>query len=118
MPYELQSRLVIGVASSAVFDLQESDAVFKSQGEEQYRRFQEENLNEPLPKGIAFPFIKRLLALNVRWMAFIGQIRPLTSLTPGGKDRVWSQCRPHGEFCLPMRCVVLHGRTSRRSGPD
>ena len=61
---------------------------------------------------------KREKFLSVRWMAFIGQIRPLTSLTPGGKDRVWSQCRPHGEFCLPMRCAVLHGRTSRRSGPD
>lgn len=64
MPYELDDRLVIGVASSAVFDLRDSDSVFKSQGEEEYRRFQEENLNNPLPKGIAFPFIKRLLALN------------------------------------------------------
>lgn len=64
MPYELDGRLVIGVASSAVFDLRDSDAVFKSQGEEEYRRFQEENLDNPLPKGIAFPFIKRLLALN------------------------------------------------------
>jgi 5'-nucleotidase len=38
--------------------------VFKSEGEEQYRKYQEENLNVPLPKGIAFPFIKRLLQLN------------------------------------------------------
>lgn len=64
MPYELENRLVIGVASSAVFDLTDSDAIFKSHGEEEYRKFQEENLYNPLPKGIAFPFIKRLLALN------------------------------------------------------
>ncbi|SEI17789.1 5'-nucleotidase [Pseudomonas asplenii] len=64
MPYELDSRLVIGVASSAVFDLSESDAIFKSEGEEKYRRFQESNLDNPLPKGIAYPFIKRLLSLN------------------------------------------------------
>lgn len=64
MPYELDNRLVIGVASSAVFDLSDSDAIFKSQGEEEYRKFQEKNLNVPLPKGIAFPFIKRLLSLN------------------------------------------------------
>src|SRR5450830_6176 len=64
MPYELDNRLVIGVASSAVFDLSASDAVFKSQGEEEYRKFQEQKLDEPLPKGIAFPFIKRLLSLN------------------------------------------------------
>lgn len=64
MPYELENRLVIGVASSAVFNLNESDAIFKSQGEEEYRKFQEQNLKNPLPKGIAFPFIKRLLSLN------------------------------------------------------
>lgn len=64
MPYELENRLVIGVASSAVFDLSDSDAVFMSQGEAEYRKFQEKNLNHPLPKGIAFPFIKRLLSLN------------------------------------------------------
>lgn len=39
MPYELENRLVIGVASSAVFDLVASDAVFQSQGEEEYRKF-------------------------------------------------------------------------------
>lgn len=38
--------------------------MFRRQGEEQYRVFQEENLNVPLPKGIAFPFVKRLLSLN------------------------------------------------------
>ena len=64
MPYELENRLVIGVASSAVFDLSESDAIFRSEGEEQYRRYQEQNLDVPLPKGIAYPFIKRLLDLN------------------------------------------------------
>jgi 5'-nucleotidase len=64
MPYELDNRLVIGVASSAVFNLSDSDAVFKSQGEEEYRKFQKTNLDNPLPRGIAFPFIKRLLSIN------------------------------------------------------
>lgn len=64
MPYDLESRLVIGVASSAMFDLRESDAVFRSHGEEQYRKFQEAHLNNAIPKGIAFPFVKRLLSLN------------------------------------------------------
>ncbi len=64
MPYDLANRLVIGVASSAVFDLTDSDAVFRRDGEEAYRKFQESNLNSPLPRGIAFPFIKRLLSLN------------------------------------------------------
>lgn len=64
MAYDLQDRLVIGVASSAMFDLSESDAVFRRDGEEQYRKFQEANLGQPLPKGMAFSFVKRLLSLN------------------------------------------------------
>lgn len=64
MTYDLGNKLVIGVSSSAVFDLKESDDIFKRDGEEEYRKFQEANINTPLPKGIAFPFIKRLLSLN------------------------------------------------------
>ena len=56
--------LVIGVASSALFDLAESHAVFEEHGEDAYRHFQEEHHDVQLRPGIAFPFIKRLLALN------------------------------------------------------
>lgn len=64
MPYELAHRLVIGIASSALFDLTESDAVFREEGEESYRRYQEEHLEDELRPGIAFPFVRRLLSLN------------------------------------------------------
>jgi 5'-nucleotidase len=64
MPYELADRLVIGIASSALFDLAESDTVFRHEGEESYRRYQEQHLNEPLGSGVAFPFVQRLLSLN------------------------------------------------------
>jgi 5'-nucleotidase len=64
LPYDLTDRLVIGIASSALFDLAESDAVFRDQGEESYRRHQEEHLDQALMPGVAFPFIQRLLSLN------------------------------------------------------
>lgn len=64
MPYDLSNQLVIGVASSALFDLSASDAVFKSEGEESYRRYQEQHIAEPLMPGVAFSFIRRLLSLN------------------------------------------------------
>lgn len=64
MSYNLANRLVVGVASSALFDLKESNAIFEDQGEDAYRRYQEENLDNPLMPGVAFPFIKRLLSLN------------------------------------------------------
>lgn len=64
MAYELADRLVVGVASSALFDLDESDAFFREHGEVAYRQYQDERIAETLPKGVAFPFIERLLRLN------------------------------------------------------
>lgn len=64
MPYELENRLVVGVASSALFDLEESDAFFREHGEEAYRKYQDERIDDHLEPGVAFPFIQRLLSLN------------------------------------------------------
>ena len=64
MAVSLDDCLVIGVASSALFDLKESNDVFVDQGEEAYRKFQENHLDDPLRPGVAFAFIKRLLSLN------------------------------------------------------
>lgn len=65
MPYQLSSRLVIGLASSALFDLTESDSVFHAKGESAYREYQRKHQDKPLATGVAFDFVKRLLSLNV-----------------------------------------------------
>jgi 5'-nucleotidase len=39
------SRLTVAIASSALFDLAESDAVFRAQGTEVYREYQRRNAN-------------------------------------------------------------------------
>lgn len=62
--YELNGRLVVGVASSALFDLTESDAYFREHGEAAYAEYQDNHVDVALPPGPAFPFIKRLLTLN------------------------------------------------------
>ncbi|MGC8120567.1 5'-nucleotidase [Marinobacter sp. VGCF2001] len=38
MPYPIEDKLVIAVASSALFDLSNSDHVFRTQGEKAYRK--------------------------------------------------------------------------------
>lgn len=64
MAYELENKLVIAVASSALFDLSESDKIFNEKGVEEYEKHQKENLNKALNQGVAFPFITKLLSLN------------------------------------------------------
>lgn len=57
-------KLIVAIASSALFDLNESDNIFKEKGVLEYKKFQEKNINKILKPGVAFPFIKRLLNLN------------------------------------------------------
>lgn len=64
MAYPIEKKLVIAVASSALFNLTESDSVFKAQGLKAYKDYQRQHQNDPFEKGVAFPFIKRLLNLN------------------------------------------------------
>jgi 5'-nucleotidase len=52
------------LSSSALFDLDDSDKVFRVQGEQAYREYQRENQDIPLVTGVAYPFIRRLLKLN------------------------------------------------------
>lgn len=64
MSFEIENKFVMAVASSALFDLSESDRVFREHGEEQYRAYQREHENDVLETGVVFPLIKRILSVN------------------------------------------------------
>lgn len=64
MPFQIEHKLVIGVASSALFDLTASHQVYMDGGPDEYRNYQEQNLDVILGKGVAFPFIRRFLNIN------------------------------------------------------
>lgn len=73
MPYDLTKRLVVGISSSALFNLDESDQIFRTQGEEKYREYQRENQDITLGKGVAFPQISKMLC-KLPWQAIL-QVR-------------------------------------------
>ena len=64
MPFPIEQKLVVAVASSALFQLDEADAVFRTEGVRAYRAYQREHECDVLAPGIAFPFVRRLLELN------------------------------------------------------
>jgi len=64
MSYPIEQKLVVAVASSALFDLSESDAVYCQEGLAAYRAYQREREDDVLGPGVAFPFVRRLLGLN------------------------------------------------------
>ncbi len=56
--------LVIGISSRALFDLGQSHAIFESQGLQAYTDYQMEREDQFLKPGVAFPLVRKLLALN------------------------------------------------------
>lgn len=64
MPFPIEDKLVVAIASSALFDLTESDEVFRTGDLAAYQAYQRQNEDVPLHSGPAFPFIRRLLELN------------------------------------------------------
>ncbi|WP_062318267.1 5'-nucleotidase [Demequina maris] len=109
MRYALDNRLVVGVASSALFDLAESDAYFREHGETAYRHYEDERIDETLEPGAAFPFVQRLLALNdLRADDPLVEIIVLSQNDPSTGLRVMRSIEAHG---LTMtRAVFTQGQ--------
>lgn len=64
MPSQLGDKLVIAISSRALFDLDDSHAVFEREGLEAYRLYQIAHEDEPLEPGEAFPLVQKLLRIN------------------------------------------------------
>ena len=64
MPLTLDDKLVVGISSRALFDLEEENTIFKEHGLEAYSKYMLEHENDILKPGTAFPLIKALHNLN------------------------------------------------------
>ncbi len=64
MPVQFDNKLVVAISSRALFDMRESHRIFIEQGVDAYCRYQIEHEDEILRPGVAFPLVRKLLALN------------------------------------------------------
>ena len=58
------NKLVVAISSSALFDLKESDRVYREEGVDAYAAYQISREDEPLAPGDAFPLVEKLLRIN------------------------------------------------------
>jgi len=90
-------RLVIAISSRALFDLSDSHQVFEAEGVDAYCRFQIAHEDDVLEPGVAFPLVKKLLALNER-LGADGRVE-LILLSRNSSDtglRVFNSIRHYG----------------------
>jgi 5'-nucleotidase len=63
-PAKPSDRLIVAITARALFDLEDSHALFQASGLDAYAEFQRSREKEVLAPGIAFPLVQKLLALN------------------------------------------------------
>lgn len=65
MPDLSVPTLTVAITTRALFDLEDSHAVFEAQGIDAYAEHQRAHEDDVLEPGIAFPLVRKLLALNI-----------------------------------------------------
>lgn len=64
MPYPIDKKLVVGVSTNALFNLEKEEQIFEEQGVEAFKEYQKKNRDVLIEKGKAYPFIRRFLNIN------------------------------------------------------
>lgn len=92
--------LVIAVSSRALFNLEEEHRLFEERGYKAFRDHQCANKDIPLKPGVAFQFVRRLLALN-QYFKDSEPIRviALSRNSPETAQRFFNSCR---HYNLPI----------------
>lgn len=64
MPADISNKLIVAISSRALFNLDESNKVFETEGIDAYSNYQIEHENQILDPGVAFSLVKKFLKLN------------------------------------------------------
>ncbi|BCE01696.1 5'-nucleotidase [Marinicellulosiphila megalodicopiae] len=97
MAFDIEQKLVVGVASSALFDLTAPHDIFVNQGPKAYKQHQKDNINEVLQPGVAFSFIQRLLKINQHFSEQMPvEVVLLSRNSPATGERVFRSISHYG----------------------
>src|SRR5579863_1889139 len=94
MAISLVDKLVVAISSRALFDFEEENRVYEAGDLQAYEALQRERLAVPAKPGVAFPLIRKLLALNAGGhrveVVILSRSDPISGL------RAFHSCAEHG----------------------
>jgi 5'-nucleotidase len=93
---DLAQCLVIGISSRALFDLEDENKVYESQGVERYREYQLAREDECLKPGTAFHLVEALLRLNERSPRRLVEVIVMSRNTPDTGLRILNSIKKFG----------------------
>lgn len=90
MAYQLNDKLVIGISSRALFDLEYENSIFTDKGLEEYAKYEIEHEDEILKPGTAYSLIKALLDLNNKFNSNIIEVIIISRNSPETGLRIFN----------------------------
>src|SRR3546814_968622 len=109
--------LTVAISSRALFDLEESNTLFEAQGIDAYAEHQRSREDDVLEPGIAFPLVRKLLALNDGAPAESPRVEVIL-LSRNSSDtglRVFNSIQNHG---LSISRATFNRSEERRVGKE
>lgn len=123
MPLDLSDTLVVGISATALFDLTEADAVFRSKFEKdkqtavaEYRAYMLAHESEPLADGTGMPLVRSLLGLN-RYQPE-GDSRPLVEVVVMSRNSPETGVRVFNNIRQRHLAISRHAFTGGESVVD
>ena len=96
MSYDLKSKLVIAVASRALFNLEKENEIYENEGLGSYIKYQIEHEADLLEKGTAFHLVEMLLNLNKEFEEPIVEVIVMSRNSPETGLRVFNTIETYG----------------------
>ncbi|MFG6465359.1 5'-nucleotidase [Roseateles sp. BYS87W] len=111
MPVSLHGQLVVAISARALFDFEAENQVFEAGDDRAYMALQQQRLDEPAPRGVAFSLVEKLLAFNEGGAPQV-EVVVLSRNDPISGMRVFRSARHYG---LPIeRGVFTRGASPWR----
>jgi len=97
---QFKEKIVVAVSSRALFDLEEEHQLFETKGYKAFKDHQTKYRTSLLRPGIAFPFVRRLLAINDLYDGLAPfKVIALSRNSPETAERFFYSCR---HYNLPI----------------
>jgi 5'-nucleotidase len=90
MSYQLNDKLVVGISSRALFDLEYENRIYNEKGLDEYIHYEIEHEDEELKPGTAYSLIKALLNLNGNFNSGIIEVIVFSRNSPETGLRVFN----------------------------
>ncbi len=94
MSIDFNGKLVVAISSRALFNLDESHAIYETEGVEAYQSYQIAHENDILEPGVAFNLVKKFLNLNINEP--LVEVILLSRNSPDTGLRIFNSIQHHG----------------------